>query len=580
MQTQTYRLYLYSALAIAALTLVWGFKFVPRAARATEAELRKSLEQELILLSSAANASTTAMKFRLLDVLKAEGGEHATRAFQDSPFNGAALLSWDDSQWKTLWQSGKSKEASALITVKEWAQQWPLAKLTEDEVFFARIGEIDGQAQFALVMPVRKANGVPMIGVGVFPANQFGLTFAADRTREVRVFDDKGFAVALSHPAYLGASLKREPLVAEMLDGDAVSVRQEWKSERGIPMVGTATRLPASNLFVAVETIVPSARPVLVNGWLYLILSALAAIVLNWFLFASLLKPLFAALAERDAAFERERRKVNELMSASSGVKITPKPSTANLPVVEPEPLIPAAELPGAEFLEAEVKEPGPRLGKIVDAALRSLDTRVRELNVNIDKIGLQNIELGTDVLQIQTAIEEVLKNALEAMASSPERRLTIHADAYGHRLMLTVEDTGCGVASEHVKNVFDPFFSTKDSEGVSRGLGLNVVRRVVEELDGTVSLENRRDRSGVRVRLEWPLESGAAVDVRVSAPPVPSQANSAASGVNWSSEQKPELSFVGDLMDAPEDEFSKVALNARAWPDVPVRKPKVRTLD
>ena len=54
----------------------------------------------------------------------------------------------------------------------------------------------------------------------MFPASQFGLSFSAGENREVRVFDNQGIALSLTHPAYLGSLLKDEPLVREILDGD------------------------------------------------------------------------------------------------------------------------------------------------------------------------------------------------------------------------------------------------------------------------------------------------------------------------------------------------------------------------
>src|SRR4051794_1190447 len=95
MHSQTVRLFIYSSLAIVALTLVWGTRQIPRQGVLAEEQLRTSLEQELSVLASAVKSSTAAMKYRLLDVLKAEGNDHPTRAFQESPFQSAALLEWD-----------------------------------------------------------------------------------------------------------------------------------------------------------------------------------------------------------------------------------------------------------------------------------------------------------------------------------------------------------------------------------------------------------------------------------------------------------------------------------------------------
>lgn len=512
MRNQSIRLFIYSSLAIVALTLVWGIRQIPKMGAMAEDQLRNSLEQELGVVTSAVKASTSALKFRLLDVLKAEGGERSTQAFHDSPFASVSLLEWDGSQWKILSHASKLKGEFQETELNGWIKQWPLAKISYDESYFAKVNDVQGQAYFALVMPVRKASSTPMIGIGVFSAAQFGLSLPADHSRQVRVFDNKGFALALAHPAYVGANLKREPIVDEILDGDVLSVRQEWKGERGQAMVGLASRLSDSNLFAAIETNLPLTKSGQIRTWIYLLLSALGAVALNWVLFSSMIRPLFEHLAKSEVLVETLRRQLTE-----------PQTQVSATPAVG-EPAIPSAELPNVHFLESpeedessqpmpdQVERPVVGLGKVVGAGLRSLDSRLREANVVINKIGLDEIQLGPDVLQLQTAIEELIKNAVEAMQNSSDRQLTFEAHQFGNRVRLTIDDTGCGIPESNVKKVFDPFFSTKDSEGVARGLGLNVVRRVVEELQGTVHVRNRTS-GGVSVELEWPIVKSQASD-------------------------------------------------------------------
>src|SRR6266404_6223241 len=93
-----------------------------------------------------------------------------------------------------------------------------------------------------------------MIGVGIFPAAQFGMNFSSDENREVRVFTQNGVALALSHPAYLGANVKNEPLVREILENEDVNLQHEWKNDTGGRMIGLASRVNDSNLLVAIET--------------------------------------------------------------------------------------------------------------------------------------------------------------------------------------------------------------------------------------------------------------------------------------------------------------------------------------
>jgi signal transduction histidine kinase len=63
------------------------------------------------------------------------------------------------------------------------------------------------------------------------------------------------------------------------------------------------------------------------------------------------------------------------------------------------------------------------------------------------------------------------------------------------------VSDTGPGIPAEHLKQVFDSFFTTKAS---GTGLGLAITRSIIEAHDGRVSAENRAE-GGALFRMTLP---------------------------------------------------------------------------
>ena len=63
------------------------------------------------------------------------------------------------------------------------------------------------------------------------------------------------------------------------------------------------------------------------------------------------------------------------------------------------------------------------------------------------------------------------------------------------------VEDTGTGVAQEHLAKIFDPFFTTKPT-GKGTGLGLPVSKKIIELHGGVMDIRNKRDSRGVRVTI------------------------------------------------------------------------------
>jgi histidine kinase len=90
------------------------------------------------------------------------------------------------------------------------------------------------------------------------------------------------------------------------------------------------------------------------------------------------------------------------------------------------------------------------------------------------------------------SVLKNLVSNARDALVDTPGERarcIRIAAVEQGEQLRLEVEDTGPGIAPEHLERIFEPFFSTKPETGV--GLGLGVVRKLVLLYGGTVEVHS-----------------------------------------------------------------------------------------
>lgn len=81
----------------------------------------------------------------------------------------------------------------------------------------------------------------------------------------------------------------------------------------------------------------------------------------------------------------------------------------------------------------------------------------------------------------------------------------------------LTVEDTGCGMDDATLKRIFDPYFTTKPKE-LGTGLGLSVVRKIVEDSKGQISVVSCPG-SGTRFELLFPETDSLAAETVETAP-------------------------------------------------------------
>lgn len=96
---------------------------------------------------------------------------------------------------------------------------------------------------------------------------------------------------------------------------------------------------------------------------------------------------------------------------------------------------------------------------------------------------------IWSDPNQLRQVLLSLVANSLQA--SKPGGWVSLAAAHDGRKAMLTVKDTGEGIARENLDRIFEPFFSTRPV-GQGSGLGLSVSRGIVEKLGGTIEVESR----------------------------------------------------------------------------------------
>ena len=114
-------------------------------------------------------------------------------------------------------------------------------------------------------------------------------------------------------------------------------------------------------------------------------------------------------------------------------------------------------------------------------------------------------IKADLDRLLFQRAVGNLVANAL---AHTPRGgAITLTATASETSTIVEVADTGCGISASHLPHVFDRFYradQTRSSKNGSVGLGLAIVRSIVDLHQGTVELSTAEGK-GTRVTMMFP---------------------------------------------------------------------------
>ncbi len=115
---------------------------------------------------------------------------------------------------------------------------------------------------------------------------------------------------------------------------------------------------------------------------------------------------------------------------------------------------------------------------------------------------------------EIQQVFVNLIQNARHALntrfsGSDPEKRLSVYAESIdeGRFLRIRFHDRGVGIAEADRKRIFEPFFTSKGTQG-GAGLGLSICRKVVLEHGGGIDVESRLGEF-TEFKLRLPADQG-----------------------------------------------------------------------
>ncbi len=164
------------------------------------------------------------------------------------------------------------------------------------------------------------------------------------------------------------------------------------------------------------------------------------------------------------------------------------------------------------EFSRAKEFELKPTpLAEVVARSMRLVSSQV-PAGVEIVRDVPEDLMVPMDAQRMQEVFLNLFINALQAI-KGPEGRISVTArtDAERGQAVITVSDSGEGIAPEDVARIFDPFFTTKEV-GKGTGLGLSIVFGIVEQHQGEIAVESAPGR-GASFILRLPLSLPAVAE-------------------------------------------------------------------
>ncbi len=162
---------------------------------------------------------------------------------------------------------------------------------------------------------------------------------------------------------------------------------------------------------------------------------------------------------------------------------------------------------------EQEMKKMPENLNSIIESSLLFVKNLLDKYHIEVIKeFGKDIPSLNLDKSRIEQVFLNLFLNAIDAMPGGGQLKVKTYNKTLtgvqgeifkpGEKAVTAeIEDTGTGIPADIMDKIFDPFFTTKRDKG-GTGLGLPIVRNIVEMHNGEIKVETIIDRSGVRVTL------------------------------------------------------------------------------
>lgn len=128
-------------------------------------------------------------------------------------------------------------------------------------------------------------------------------------------------------------------------------------------------------------------------------------------------------------------------------------------------------------------------INKLIEDTLALLSNKLHTNNIALAyQPSPINHHLKVDQNQIKQALLNILLNAIDAMPTGGKLTVSSSSEGGVHRTsyIVTIADTGSGIAPEDLKHIFEPFFSKKAS---GTGLGLAITQGVIQEHKGKIKV-------------------------------------------------------------------------------------------
>jgi signal transduction histidine kinase len=154
-------------------------------------------------------------------------------------------------------------------------------------------------------------------------------------------------------------------------------------------------------------------------------------------------------------------------------------------------------------------------INKLIENSLDFFDHQISKNKIKIIRQLESNLpEIKINPVQIEQVFINIIENSIQAVALTNKKTIIIKTfkPCFSPQQLLfssptiniEITDTGCGIAKENIDKIFNPFYTTKESQS-SAGLGLSISSRIIEQHQGSFNVESVIGQ-GTKMIIKLPL--------------------------------------------------------------------------
>lgn len=132
-----------------------------------------------------------------------------------------------------------------------------------------------------------------------------------------------------------------------------------------------------------------------------------------------------------------------------------------------------------------------------LENTIKFIKLQIRDIHVDL-KVP-KDIYIEFDSSHFKQIVINIMLNSKDALIGTENSSIEINGYSDGKNINIEFVDNGCGMDKESLNYIFEPFYTTKDN---GNGVGMFIVKKLVEENDGKIEAKNNENTSGLFVFL------------------------------------------------------------------------------